>query len=181
MKTLFKSLNSLNNQYDDDDDDDGEPIGVNYKHYQIDKLHRKVVKNNKFSLLHLNIASLGTHKDEFEDVLSILDLNLDILGLTETRLIKDQSPIKHILMGMKSITYQLNPPMVALPYILITVSRVNSVKTWKINYIFLKNFNLLLLKFELMVKRILLLAAFTNTLIWILMNLIFSLNVAWKQ
>ena len=35
----------------------------------------------------------NTYKDEFEGMLSILDLNLDILGLTETRLIKDKSPI----------------------------------------------------------------------------------------
>ena len=67
MKTLFNSLNSLNNQYDDDD---VEPIGVNCKYYQIDELHRNIVKNSTFSLLHLNIASLGTHNDEFEDMLS---------------------------------------------------------------------------------------------------------------
>ena len=75
------------------DDDDVEL--VNCKYYQIDELHRKIVKNSKFSFLHLNIASLGPHKDGFEDkpMLSILDLNLDILGLTETRLIKDQLPI----------------------------------------------------------------------------------------
>ena len=30
------------------------------------------------------------HKDEFEDMLSILDLDFDILGLTETRIIKEQ-------------------------------------------------------------------------------------------
>ena len=58
MKTLFKSLNNLNNQYDDVD---VEHIGVNCKYYQIDKLHRKIVKNSKFSLLHLNIVSLGVH------------------------------------------------------------------------------------------------------------------------
>ena len=41
----------------------------------------------------VNIASLGAHKDEFEDMLSILDLNLDIMGLTETRIIKGHTPI----------------------------------------------------------------------------------------
>ena len=30
------------------------------------------------------------HKDEFEDMLSILDLDFDILGLTGTRIIKEQ-------------------------------------------------------------------------------------------
>ena len=32
------------------------------------------------------------HKDEFEDMLSILDLDFDILGLMETRIIKEQNP-----------------------------------------------------------------------------------------
>ena len=35
---------------------------------------------------------LGAHKDEFEDMLSILDLKFDIMGLTETKLIKGQTP-----------------------------------------------------------------------------------------
>ena len=51
-----------------------------------------IVRNGKFSLLLLNIASLGAHKDEFEDMLPILDLDFDILGLTETRIIKEQNP-----------------------------------------------------------------------------------------
>ena len=56
------------------------------------ELKKEIVRNGKFSLLHLNIASLGAHKDEFEDMLSILDVDFDIWGLTETRIIKEQNP-----------------------------------------------------------------------------------------
>ena len=65
---------------------------INCKYYQIDELKKEIVRNGKFSLLHLNIASLGMHKEEFEDILSILDLDFDILGLTETRILKEQNP-----------------------------------------------------------------------------------------
>ena len=82
MRSLLKNLNNLNAHDQEDDDDD----------YQIGELKQEIVRNGKFSLLHLNIASLGAHKDEFEDMLSILDLDFDILGLTETRIIKEQYP-----------------------------------------------------------------------------------------
>ena len=88
MKSLFKNLNNLNAHDQEDDDDDSLSNNINCKYYQIE-LKKEIVRNGKFSLLHLNIASLGTHKDEFEDMLSILDLDFDILGLTETRIIKE--------------------------------------------------------------------------------------------
>ena len=91
MKSLFKNLNNLNAHDQEDDDDDSMSNNINCKYYQIDELKKEIVRNGKFSLLHLNIASLGAHKDEFEDMLSIPDLDFDILGLTETRIIKVQN------------------------------------------------------------------------------------------
>ena len=135
-------MKTLNNQYD------VEPIGVNCKYYQIYKLHRKIVKNSKFSLLHLNIASLGTHNDEFEDMLLILDLNLDIFGLTGTRLIKDQSPIfKTFIDGYEEyhIPTESTKGGSALYINKSIVSKPS--KDLEKNHIFLKNLNLLLLKF----------------------------------
>ena len=41
-----------------------------------------------FSLFHMNIASLGLHKEELEDLFSILDIEFDVIGLTERRLKK---------------------------------------------------------------------------------------------
>ena len=91
MKFLFKNLNNLN-AHDQEDDDDSISNNINCKYYQIDELKKEIVRNGKFSLLHLTIASLGAHKDEFEDMLSILDLDVDKLRLTETRIIKEQNP-----------------------------------------------------------------------------------------
>ena len=85
MKSLFKHLNNLN-AHDQEDDDDSISSNINCKYYQIDELKKE--RNGKFSLLHLNIASLGAHKDEFEDKLSVLDLDFAILGLTVTRIIR---------------------------------------------------------------------------------------------
>ena len=99
MKSLFKCLNNFDN---DDDDDAESTTGINCNYYQIDELSKNTVRKGKFSLLHLNIASLGAHKDELEDMLSILDLKLDIIGLTETRLTTGSTPIyKTSLEGYK--------------------------------------------------------------------------------
>ena len=53
----------------------------------------KLEKSNHFSIFHLNIASLSKHKDEFEDLLSILDYKFDVMGITETKIKKDIVPI----------------------------------------------------------------------------------------
>ena len=92
MNSLFKNLNNLNAHDQEEDDDDSISNNINCKYYQIDELKKEIVRKSKFSLLHSNIASLGTQKDEFEDMLSILELYFDILGLTETKIIKEQNP-----------------------------------------------------------------------------------------
>ena len=126
LKSLFKNLNNLND--DDEDDEDSVSNNINCKYYQIDELKREIVRKGKFSLLHLNIASLGAHKDEFEDMLSILDLNFDILGLTETRIIKDQTPTYDTsIAGYKDILHQLNLPKEVLPYTSIKILIVKHV------------------------------------------------------
>ena len=42
--------------------------------------------------MHLNIASLNAHKDELDDLLSILNLKLDIIALSETKILKGINP-----------------------------------------------------------------------------------------
>ena len=71
----------LNAHDKEDDDDDCKSNNINCKYYQIDELKKEIVRNGKFSLLHLIIASLGAHKEELEDMLTILDLDFDILGV----------------------------------------------------------------------------------------------------
>ena len=61
-------------------------------------------KNNKSKLafFHMNIASLSKHKDELDTMLSMLDINFDIIGITETKIQKKKNPNFHIeLEGFK--------------------------------------------------------------------------------
>ena len=41
----------------------------------------------------MNIASLGLHKEELETALSLLDLEFDVIGITETKFLKGVAPI----------------------------------------------------------------------------------------
>ena len=54
-------------------------------------------KNSKgLSLLHLNISSLPFHIDEFTNLLSELNSNFKIIGITETRLTTKKDPVNSI-------------------------------------------------------------------------------------
>ena len=46
---------------------------------------------NKFSMLHINIASLSKHIDELRNLIFTLDHPFDIIGITETRLYENES------------------------------------------------------------------------------------------
>ena len=48
------------------------------------------------SLLHLNIFSLPYHIDEFRNLLSELNPNFTIIGITETRLTTKKEPVNSI-------------------------------------------------------------------------------------
>ena len=89
LKTFYNNLNNIK-QTDKKDD---EFVNINCKYYDVDKCDFKNIKGDRLSLFHLNIASLGAHKDELENMLSILNTKFDILGLTETKIIKDKPPI----------------------------------------------------------------------------------------
>ena len=53
-----------------------------------------IIKGDKknFSILHLNIASLSLHKEEFENGLTLLDFKFDVIGISETKLKKGINP-----------------------------------------------------------------------------------------
>ena len=48
------------------------------------------------SVFHINIASLGLHKDEMIAAISLVDVEFDIIAVSETKIIKDQDPIYDI-------------------------------------------------------------------------------------
>ena len=49
-------------------------------------------KPNNFSIFHTNIGSLSKHKEELQDILAALDYKFDIIGLTETKIVKNIKP-----------------------------------------------------------------------------------------
>jgi len=91
LNTLFKEINNFN----DSSDIDEESPSIDCKYYNADEIGN-CFKSSKFSLLHLNIASLGCHKEELEELLSILEYKLDIIGLSKKYILKDQTPIYDI-------------------------------------------------------------------------------------
>ena len=46
-----------------------------------------------FSALHLNISSLAEHFDKLNAVLGLLNLNFSVIGISETRFLKNSPPI----------------------------------------------------------------------------------------
>ena len=89
VKSFFKGLNEINNDQINDNNDSLPPINCKYE--DITSFN---YSNNKmeFSLFHLNIASLSKHKEELETVLTMLNFKFDIIGISETKIIKNITP-----------------------------------------------------------------------------------------
>ena len=95
IKMYFKGINDLNNQHingfdKNEDDFDITPI-IDCKYVDLNSF-RVFEDKNKFSLLHLNFASLSLHKEELENVLTMLNFKFDVIGITETKIKKDIVP-----------------------------------------------------------------------------------------
>ena len=81
LRTLFHDLNEQN-----------EETLINCEYYDYSKsIPMSNVKNK--SIFHMNIASLSKHKEELEAALSLLDFQFDIIGITETKILKGVTPI----------------------------------------------------------------------------------------
>ena len=78
FKSFFKGVNDLS----DNDNNEEDIPGINCKYLDINSFNY-TQKVKDFSLFHLNIASLGKHKDELETVLNLLDYKFDILGIRD--------------------------------------------------------------------------------------------------
>ena len=62
---------------------------INCKYFSInDFCNSNFDSNNSLSIFHMNISSLNLHFDELSTMLTLLNFQFDILGLTETRLKK---------------------------------------------------------------------------------------------
>ena len=90
IKLYFKGINEFNNNQNlenNEDDFDLTPI-INCKYLDINSFKSCKGDKKNFSILQLNIASLSLHKEEFENVLTLLDFKFDVIGISETKLKK---------------------------------------------------------------------------------------------
>ena len=90
LKLFFKGINDLMNNQNINDEDNIPPINCKYE--DISSFNYKT-NNRDISLFHLNIASLGKHKEELETILTMLKVKFDIIGITETKIKKNIAPI----------------------------------------------------------------------------------------
>ena len=86
-ETIFEKLNLFS---------DSENIKCKYYTTEQFKENSFDKHNNQMTLLHLNISSLPYHIDEFTELLSDLEINFKIIGITESRLTTKRDPINDI-------------------------------------------------------------------------------------
>ena len=63
------------------------------KYYSPNDFITSKISKKCFSIFHLNIASLERHHDDLVSLVSVLDFNFDIIGITESK-IRNDKPIK---------------------------------------------------------------------------------------
>ena len=81
---------------------------ISCKYYNIEKFNKAKFKKDKYlSFLHLNIASLQAHIDELKILLQLLNFEFDVIGISETKLIKNEEPVINI--SLPNYTYVHTP------------------------------------------------------------------------
>ena len=83
LKTLFNSLDNLNK-------DESNAINCSYYDFST-PIPNSNKKNN--SMFHLNLASLGLHKEELVTALSLMNFEFDVIAVTETKIKAGIAPI----------------------------------------------------------------------------------------
>ena len=97
IKMFFKGINDFNNQQINnneiaiDEDFDLSPI-IDCKYFDINSFKIFKEDNKKFSILHLNIASLEKHKDELDNLLASLNFKFDVIGISESKIKNEVAP-----------------------------------------------------------------------------------------
>ena len=72
---------------------------IESKYYQPIEFKVEKFGNNKFSIAHLNIASLTLHIDELRTLLKLLDSSFDVIAITETRLLCQDPTVDIAIQG----------------------------------------------------------------------------------
>ena len=100
LSEFISQCDSMNNTINIEDDDENDLLStsVNSKYYDTDQLNSlKHDLSSSFGLFHVNIASLNKHIDDLKLILSSLNYNFDIIGITEHKILKDSLPSNNII------------------------------------------------------------------------------------
>ena len=98
FRSLISKLNSVDSNIVQDSEHDQPEISCKYYECQDFKTSNSSSKFN-FSALHLNISSLAKHFDELNALLGLLNLNFSVIGISETRFLKNSPPIFNFDIG----------------------------------------------------------------------------------
>ena len=86
IKNFFTELNSVNESSENSAEN---VAGINCKYYDSEEFIENFSNSKCFSAFHLNISSLTKHFDELHTLLSLLNVNFSVIGITETKFLKN--------------------------------------------------------------------------------------------
>ena len=90
--TIKKIKDLINNSSQSDEEKE-----TSCRYFSIEKFNKAKFKEDRYlSIFHLNIASLQAHIDELKILLQLLTFKFDIIGISETKLIKGEEPVINI-------------------------------------------------------------------------------------
>ena len=96
-KQFISKCNSFQYQINLDDDADNLHPQINSNYVDIQQFNSlKLDLPSSFGLFHVNIASLNYHIDDLKLILSRLNLNFDVIGVSEHKILKDTLPTNDI-------------------------------------------------------------------------------------
>ena len=98
LKEFIKECKLLNFDLDSSDKDkELFPCQINSNYYDISDLNKlKLNSSSTLSMMHTNIASLNKHCEDFKLILSLLNKQFDVIGITEHKILKDIIPTNKI-------------------------------------------------------------------------------------
>ena len=97
IKNYVTQCEFVNDVINSDTQNENLPIPVNSKYYDIKELNSlDVDSQSAFGLFHVNIASLNKHIDDLKYILSKVNFNFDVIGISEHKIRADAPSTKNI-------------------------------------------------------------------------------------
>ena len=108
VKDFISQCESIKESIYSDNEDEFHSTQVNSKYYDIDQLNLlKPDLPSCFGLFHVNIASLNKHIDDLKFILSRLNFNFDIIGVSEHKILKETLPTNDIkILGYNEFIFE---------------------------------------------------------------------------